>query len=154
MFVRIIDDNGNFVTDDFVDEIPLATETVIVDGEEIMQPLLDEFGNTYLDKHYIETPCPEGFILPKWNGTEWVEGGEILPLTDEQKEQMYKDLVVSYIREQYSADDEQAILRKKIAGIDEGEFDIFNTFVEECKVKAKTQVFADWEDDIPVIEGA
>ena len=22
----------------------------------------------------IETPCPEGFQIPKWNGTEWVEG--------------------------------------------------------------------------------
>ena len=22
----------------------------------------------------IETPCPDGFYLPKWNGTQWVEG--------------------------------------------------------------------------------
>ena len=23
----------------------------------------------------IETPCEEGFILPKWDGEKWVEGG-------------------------------------------------------------------------------
>ena len=53
-----------------------------------------------------------------WNR---VGGGGVPPiLTAEQKEQLYKDTVVALIREQYTADDEQAILRKKIAGIDEG----------------------------------
>ena len=47
MFVRIIDSNGFFVEDAFVDE-------------------LTEFA--------VETPCPDGFYLPKWNGTQWVEG--------------------------------------------------------------------------------
>ena len=47
MFVRIIDSNGFFVCDDFVDELTEFT---------------------------IETPCPDGFYLPKWNGTQWVEG--------------------------------------------------------------------------------
>ena len=47
MFVRIIDSNGYFVCDDFVDELTEFT---------------------------IETPCPDGFYLPKWDGTQWVEG--------------------------------------------------------------------------------
>ena len=46
-FVRLIDENGLFLEDAFVDEITNRT---------------------------IETPCPEGFYRPKWNGTEWVEG--------------------------------------------------------------------------------
>jgi hypothetical protein len=46
-FARIIDENGLFVCDDFVDELTEFT---------------------------IETPCPDGFYLPKWNGTQWVEG--------------------------------------------------------------------------------
>ena len=46
-FVRVIDDNGLFIEDAFVEE-------------------LNEFT--------IETPRPEGFYKPKWNGTEWVEG--------------------------------------------------------------------------------
>ena len=36
-----------FVCDDFVDELTEFT---------------------------IETPCPGGFYLPKWDGTQWVEG--------------------------------------------------------------------------------
>lgn len=47
MLVRIIDDNGFFLRDDFAEEIT---------------------------KNTIETPCPQGFHLPRWNGTEWVEG--------------------------------------------------------------------------------
>ena len=47
IYVRIIDINGFFVCDDFVDELTEFT---------------------------IETPCPDGFYLPKWNGTQWVEG--------------------------------------------------------------------------------
>ena len=46
-FVRIIDSNGFFIEDAFVDELTEFT---------------------------IETPCPPGFYLPKWNGTQWVEG--------------------------------------------------------------------------------
>ena len=47
-FVRIIDDYGLFVCDDFVDELTDKT---------------------------IETPCPDGFYWPKWDGEKWVEGG-------------------------------------------------------------------------------
>ena len=46
-FVRIIDNNGFFIEDAFVDELTEFT---------------------------IETPCPAGFYLPKWDGTQWVEG--------------------------------------------------------------------------------
>jgi hypothetical protein len=46
-FVRIIDENGFFVCDDFVDELTELT---------------------------IETPCQEGLYLPKWDGSAWVEG--------------------------------------------------------------------------------
>ena len=47
MFVRIIDNNGFFIEDAFVDELTEFT---------------------------IETPCPAGFYLPKWDGTQWIEG--------------------------------------------------------------------------------
>ena len=45
--VRIIDNNGFFIEDAFVDELTELT---------------------------IETPCPDGFYLPKWNGAQWIEG--------------------------------------------------------------------------------
>ena len=47
IFVRLIDGNGMFIEDAFVEELTEFT---------------------------IETPCPSGFYQPKWNGTEWVEG--------------------------------------------------------------------------------
>jgi|GEM_PF-4496603 len=68
--------------------------------------------------------------------------GEPIETTAEQKEHLYKDTVVAHIRQQYTSDDEQAILRKKLAGIDNGEFDIFNTYAEECKIRAKSEIKA------------
>lgn len=47
-YVRIIDVEGFFIEDAFVDELTEFT---------------------------IETPCPDGFYLPKWDGSRWVEGG-------------------------------------------------------------------------------
>ena len=46
-FVRIIDDNGFFVEDAFVEELTDKT---------------------------IQAQCPSGFYKPKWNGTAWAEG--------------------------------------------------------------------------------
>lgn len=47
-YVRIIDENGLFIEDAFVEELTEFT---------------------------IEAPCPDGFYLPKWDGSQWVEGG-------------------------------------------------------------------------------
>ena len=54
IFVRIIDTNGYFVEDAFVESLTDA------DGNPIST--------------YIETPCPDGFYLPKWDGEKWIEG--------------------------------------------------------------------------------
>lgn len=47
IYVRLIDENGLFIEDSFVSELTEFT---------------------------IEMPCPSGLYLPKWNGTEWIEG--------------------------------------------------------------------------------
>ena len=47
LYVRIIDEQGLFIEDAFVEDLTEFT---------------------------IETPCPSGFYRPRWNGTEWVEG--------------------------------------------------------------------------------
>ena len=49
----------------------------------------------------------------------------------------YESLVVTYIREKYSVNEELAILRKHIAGIDSVEFKEYNNYVEDCKKRAK-----------------
>lgn len=54
IFARIIDEDGIFQEDAFVKHDELTELT-------------------------IETPCPSGFYLPKWDfeNEEWVEGGEV-----------------------------------------------------------------------------
>ena len=47
IYVRVIDENGLFIEDTFVEELTEFT---------------------------IETPCPAGFYRPKWNGEAWEEG--------------------------------------------------------------------------------
>lgn len=50
----------------------------------------------------------------------------------------YAALVNKLIRQRYSPSHECAILRKKLAGIDQGTaFEEWNAYAEECKQKAK-----------------
>ena len=51
---------GNFLEDVIFESHPTA---------------LDAEGNTVLDAQYVEEAPKQGFYLPRWNGTEWVEGG-------------------------------------------------------------------------------
>lgn len=57
------------------------------------------------------------------------------------EKQQYESLVVTLIRKKYSLNDEQAIIRKKLAGIDSKEFEEYNKYAEECKAKAKEKLF-------------
>lgn len=61
------------------------------------------------------------------------------PQLDNMERKSYEDRVVELIRQKYSANDELAILRKKLANIDSTEFEEYNAYVEECKAKAKTE---------------
>ena len=36
--------------------------------------MIDVVSPDEIGEDIIETPCPDGFYLPKWNGTQWVEG--------------------------------------------------------------------------------
>jgi hypothetical protein len=47
----------------------------------------------------------------------------------------YETLVVQFIRERYSLNQELAILRQRDEKVDE--FNAYNLFVEECKARAK-----------------
>lgn len=53
---RKIDTTGNFLED-----VLFGSHPTLEDGE--------------LDPQYIEDAPAQGFYWPKWNGTEWVEGG-------------------------------------------------------------------------------
>ena len=66
-----------------------------------IEDVLFESEPPFDDGSYISTPVPQGFYLPKWNGTEWVEGG-IAPepttpqlSTDEKLTQLAEQLVIT-----------------------------------------------------------
>ena len=57
LFRKIDTTTGNFIEDCLFEAQP-----VLEDGE--------------LDPQYIEEAPTQGFYWPKWNGAEWVEGGQ------------------------------------------------------------------------------
>ena len=84
LYRKIDPTTGNFLEDVLFESHPFLMETIIVDVTdeegvitqvEEIQPVLDAEGNTQLDPQYVEEAPQQGFYLPRWNGTEWVEGG-------------------------------------------------------------------------------
>lgn len=84
LFRKIDTATGNFLEDVLFESHPFLTETVLVgvtDEEGIItqveeiQPLLDAEGYTQLDPQYVEEAPLQGLYLPRWTGTEWIEGG-------------------------------------------------------------------------------
>ena len=49
-------------TGNFLEDVLFEAHPVLEDGE--------------LDPQYIEEAPKQGFFWPKWNGTEWAEGGQ------------------------------------------------------------------------------
>lgn len=84
LFRKIDVTTGNFIEDCLFESHPILTETVLVDVTdeegnitqvEELQTLLDAENKIQLDPQYVEEAPPQGFYIPKWTGTEWVEGG-------------------------------------------------------------------------------
>ena len=40
-----------------------------------LEDVLFENEPSFDDGSYISVPVPQGFYWPKWNGSEWIEGG-------------------------------------------------------------------------------
>ena len=113
LFRKIDTTTGNYIEDVLFESHPIVMEEstwesmdefgVITPHSEWI-PLLDAEGNTILDAQYVEEAPKQGFYLPRWNGTEWVEGGEPLPIpepttpplsTDEKLTQMAEQLIIT-----------------------------------------------------------
>lgn len=77
------------------------------------------------------------------------EGVVLAAIEEERLEQDYRTEVVRRIRLRYTADDEAAILRKRLAVIDSGEeseailneFLEYNSYAEQCKAEARAAVY-------------
>lgn len=58
----------------------------------------------------------------------------------------YATLIVGYIREQYSLDDELALQRQRDNSEEKKEeFDTYNAYCDNCKLQAKADI-AEWEE--------
>ena len=83
LFRKIDPTTGNFLEDCLFESQPMLTEIVtteievegVVETIEQEAVVLDTEGNPLADPQYIDVEVLQGFYLPKWNGTEWVEGG-------------------------------------------------------------------------------
>ena len=84
LFRKIDTTTGKFLEDVLFESHPFLMETVLVDVTdeegtitqvEEIQSVLDAEGNAQLDPQYVEEAPPQGLYLPRWTGTEWVEGG-------------------------------------------------------------------------------
>lgn len=100
LFRKIDTTTGNFIEDVLFESHPFLMETVLVDVTDedgitsqhevrqtvtttVLVNVIDEGGvvtqveqeQPVYDPQYIEQDVPQGFYWPKWNGTEWVEGG-------------------------------------------------------------------------------
>ena len=62
-----------------------------------------------------------------------------LVLKNISKDRLYPNLVSRFIRERYSIDDEMAVLRQKDTKPEE--YEAYNAFCEECKAKAKAELY-------------
>lgn len=59
-----------------------------------------------------------------------------------EKRAEYEDLSVDYIRERYSQNDENKIIREYLADpADNAEFNAYNEYVVECKEKAREKIY-------------
>lgn len=71
-----------------------------------------------------------------------------LPKTEEEisaeKRAEYEAASVAYIRERYSQNDENKIIREYLANpSDKAEFDAYNSYVMECKERAKSEIYGE-----------
>ena len=62
-----------------------------------------------------------------------------LVLKNISKDRLYPNLVSRLIRERYSIDDEMAILRQR--DTKPKEYEAYNAFCEECKAKARKEIY-------------
>ena len=70
--------------------------------------LMDGFmGNN----EFINTEVPQGFYWPKWNGTEWVEGGQAPePVEPEPTSPTMEQMAIALMQTQTELEDAQTAL--------------------------------------------
>ena len=103
------------------------------------------------EKEIVETEAPapraDGVFLSSWRETDTqiIREWTFSPYPEEARKAHYESLVVRYIRECYSANDENEILREFLAygETHKASFDEYNTYVESCKTRAHQEIYGE-----------
>lgn len=118
LFRKIDTTTGNFLEDVLFESRPFLMETILVDVTdeegiitqvEEIQPLLDAEANPQPDPQYIEEAPQQGFYLPKWSGTEWVEGGQA-PAPVESEAPTMEQMAIALMQTQTELEEAQIAL--------------------------------------------
>lgn len=130
--------------------VVLASLPIVIDGCDVFtedSALMLAAG----EKEIIEKDAPasvaNGNYTASWQETDTqiIRVWTFVPYTEGELHAGYERLAVSYIRQQYTADDENKILREYLAYGEAGKaaFDAYNTYVEQCKARAYAEVYGE-----------
>ena len=105
------------------------------------------------EKEIVDVPMPDdgGKHNHSWaeNDTRIIGSWIASEYTEAEKREIYVAKVNEYIREQYTQEQENKIVRERIAYPDSeeiaDEFSTYNSFVEDCKARAHAEVYGDDE---------
>ena len=105
------------------------------------------------EKEIVDVPMPDDGekYIHSWteNDTQIIGSWTAAKYTEAEKREIYVDKVNTYIREQYTQEQENKIVRERLAYPDSDEiaveFSAYNSFVESCKSMAHTEVYGDDE---------
>lgn len=104
VYANIIDESGFIIRNIVVEDYFEQTDNIII------------------------TPCPQGFYLPKWDGSEWVEGGNIpIPTIETINNQVREK-----IAERYDTEQELQMLNKALIDVNNAEYLAYKQYREEC----------------------
>lgn len=111
---------GNFIEDVLFETHPIVMEQStwestdefgVITSHSEWVPVLNAEGNTILDAQYVEEAPQQGFYLPRWNGTEWVEGGQAPdPVEPEPQAATMEQMAIALMQTQTELEDAQTAL--------------------------------------------
>lgn len=82
-----------------------------------LEDVLFENEPSFDDGSYISVPVPQGFYWPKWNGAEWVEGGQAPePTEPELQAPTVEQMAIALMQTQAELEDVQTALDFLIMG--------------------------------------
>ncbi|WP_324824976.1 hypothetical protein [Sinanaerobacter sp. ZZT-01] len=134
---------NNKITNVIVSDKDFAKSTGAICCEGLPIGIGDEFENRKFKK-LVTDYDKDGIKISEHYKYYDAPSDELKP-TLEELQQRYDTLSIQYIHEKYSYDEENKIMREYLSDMTNEQckvaFDTYNTYVEECKIRAYTEVY-------------